>query len=312
MSEMSVRYKQFQRENELYHTFMTSKNLSTIESYRSTTMDQDCWLSAFGKYLKAQRSNPTRHLFAFVEELLKEILPFNLELLSILKQCVHLFADRIHCLAFQRHLTQALPYLNDPYLTYRYVRLIRLILDHVETIVLPHILPSNDELIKYYHQLDHSIVLVLQRLVLIHVDVELQQALNTINSLPLIVYLKSNDFDDDELIEFCSIQFQISRHTSINCASTTNELIQAFFIYIDYEIETMINWLLTPETGEHFLIFILRLIKYVFSNANTFESTTIERLRTVLEQFHQQLHHAWEKSLFPYNIKPLLNAFQLK
>jgi hypothetical protein len=77
----------------------------------------------------------------------------------------------------------------------------------------------------------------------------------------------------------------------------------------------MMNWLLTPETGEKFLIFILRLIKYLSSHHEDLKfqagNDIYNQLIRTIKQFHEQLNNAYEKSLFPYNIKPLLNVFNL-
>ncbi|CAF4216509.1 unnamed protein product, partial [Rotaria sp. Silwood2] len=139
--------------------------------------------------------------------------------------------------------------------------------------------------------------------------------LNEIYNKTLYEYLKLNDFDDDEIIDLCYILFQINLKKNLQCLFNISNIFIDLLKYINYDIDTMINWLLTPETGEKFLIFILRLIKYLSLNHNELKSQAGDNLYNqiiiTMNRFHQQLKNAYEKSLFPYNIKPLLNAFNL-
>lgn len=299
MSELSSRREEFDHENVLYEHFISSNDLSTIASYQT---DNISWFMAFGRYLKKFRLDSNSHLYPFIKTLLNKNLSINRGLFLILKQCVYLYPDKLIDLSFQHHLSIALTNLTDPYLKYKYVRLLRLIIDKIEEKFLNKILPLPTNLLEYSSQLDISIIIVLEKLVLINSDYQLQLLLlNKIYNQSLIKYLKSNDFDDDEIIDLCYILFQINLKQSLNCSSIFIDLLT----YINYDTDTMINWLLTPETGEKFLIFILRLLKYLSAHREDLDSQSIQTIK----QFHQKLKNAHEKSLFPYNIKPLLNVF---
>jgi hypothetical protein len=50
-------------------------------------------------------------------------------------------------------------------------------------------------------------------------------------------------------------------------------------------------------------------MKYLSSHRDELKSQFNDRMISTMKQFHEQLKTAHEKSLFPYNIKPLLNAF---
>ncbi|UJR10187.1 hypothetical protein I4U23_014402 [Adineta vaga] len=270
MTEISPRRLEFDRENTFYELFISSNDLSIIQSNRTNTVP---WLMAFGRYLKTIRldshpmsTNPL--LYQFVENILNENHHHSTtrELLLILKQCIYLYPDKLINLSFQHHLTKASLTLTDPYLKYKYVRLLRLIIIEIEVQYLHEILPSTDHLLANYHQLDVSIMIVLENLVLMNTDCQLQSRLNQLYNQTLIDYFKMNDFDDDELIDLCQILFQINRNQTLHCLFTIPNLFNDLLIYIDYDTDTMMNWLLTPETGEKFLIFLLRLMKYFTSN----------------------------------------------
>jgi hypothetical protein len=302
MTESSSRRLEFARENTLYELFTTANDLSVIKSHQTNDIS---WLMAFSRYLKTVRTNPNPLLYSFIKQLLDENLPINRGLFLILKQCVYLYPEKLIQLSFQRHLSNALSTITDPYLKYKYVRLLRLIIDEIDEKFLPEILPSTTDLLEKQSELDLSIIIVLEKLVLIHSDSQLQSSLNQIYHSSLINYFQSNDFDDDEIIDLCYLLFQINLHQSLHCVFSVSNIFIDLLTYIDYDTDTMMNWLLTPETGEKFLIFLLRLIKYLSSHRDDLG----DRLMTTIKQFHEQLKTAHEKSLFPYNIKPLLNAF---
>ena len=306
MDKRSSRRGEFDCENKLYELFTSANDLSEITRHQTNDIS---WLMAFGRYLKTVRNNPSPLLYPFIKQLFDGNLPINRGILLILKQCVYLYPETLVHLSFQQHLSNALATLTDPYLRYKYVRLLRLIIDEIDADFLPDILPSTSDLLEKRAELDVSIIIVLEKLVLIHSDVQLQSSLNQMYRPSLIHYLQSNDFDDDEIIDLCHVLFQINLHPSLQCAIDIPNLLIDLLTYIDYDAETMINWLLTPETGEKFLIFILRLIKYLSSHRDDLKSQLNDRLITTMKQFHEQLRTAHEKSLFPYNIKPLLNAF---
>jgi hypothetical protein len=314
MNEPSSRRLEFDRENTLYHLFTSSNDLSIIKSNQT---DDISWFMAFGRYLKSIRinshSNPL--LYQFIKTILNENLPITRGLLLTLKQCVYLYPDKLVNLSFQRHLSIALVNLTDPYLKYKYVRLLRLIINKIDEKYLNEVLPLTTTLLQHSPQLDISIIIVLEKLVLINSDSNLQSSLNQLYTPTLIKYFQSNDFDDDEIIDLCYLLFQINLNKSIHCLFNISNIFIDLLTYIDYDTDTMMNWLLTPETGEKFLIFILRLIKYLSSNRDELKSQVSEeiyqQLILTIKRFHEQLTNAHEKSLFPYNIKPLLNAFNL-
>ena len=312
MSEPSSRRREFERENKLCELFIASNDVSIIKSHQT---NQISWWMALGRYLKAVRNNPNPSLYPFLKQLLDDDLPVTRELFLILKQCVHLYPEKLTHLFFQRHLSNALSNMTDPYLRYKYVRLLRLIIEHTEEKHLTKIFPSTIHLLEKYTQLDSSIIIVLEKLVLIHSDSQLQLSLNDILRPSLIQYFQSNDFDDDEIIDLCYLLFQINLNPSLQCLFHISNIFIDLLIYIDYNIDTMINWLLTPETGDKFLILILRLIKYLSSHRDDLQlhanEEIYDRIILTIKQFHEQLKTAHEKSLFPYNIKPLLNAFNL-
>ena len=313
--EFSSRRLEFDRENTLFDLFTSSNDLSIIKSNQA---DNIIWFMAFGRYLKTTRinshSNPL--LYQFIQNILNENLSITRGLLLILKQCVYLYPDKLVNLSFQRHLSNALANLTDPYLKYKYVRLLRLIINEIDGKYLNEILPLTTNLLEKSSQLDISIIIVLEKLVLINSDSNLQLSLNEIYPPRLINYFQSNDFDDDEIIDLCYLLFQINLNKSLQCLFNISNIFIDLLVYIDYDTDTMMNWLLTPETGEKFLIFILRLIKYLSSNRDELKSQSggeeiYNQLISTIKRFHQQLTNAHEKSLFPYNIKPLLNAFNL-
>jgi hypothetical protein len=312
MNEPSPRRLEFDRENRLYELFVSSNDLSIIKSNQTNDIS---WSMAFGRYLKTIRTNPNVLLYPFIKTILNESLPITRGLFLILKQCVYLYPEKLVNLSLQRHLSTALTIMTDPYLKYKYVRLLHLIINEIEEKYLTEILPLTNNLLENYPQLDISIIIVLEKLVLINLDSKLQSSLNQNYNQTLIEYLKSNDFDDDELIDLCYLLFQINLNKSLHCVFNISTIFIDLLAYIDYDIDTMMNWLLTPETGEKFLIFILRLIKYLSSNRDELKSHAgndiYNQLVTTMKRFHEQLNNAYEKSLFPYNIKPLLNAFNL-
>ena len=309
-------YLAFQRANSLYELFTTTNDVSTIASSRQSPVDDISWWMAFGRYLKRIRTNsspPVALLHPFLQQLLNETLPVTGELFLILKQCVYLYPTELVALSFQCHLTHALSSMTDPYLSYKYVRLLRLVLDRIDHSSLGQILPSSSALFEHSHRLDHAVILVLEQLVLIRSDSTLQGQLNSLYPTSFATFLKANDFDDDEVIDLCSIFLQVNRHSSLQCSYSIGTLLLDLFLYIDYDVETMINWLLSPETGERFLLLLLRLVKYFVANRSEIELQTDEESRhrflVTLQRLHEQLDNASKKSLFPYNIKPLLNAF---
>lgn len=309
MTELSVKHKEFTHENQLYESFLSSNDLSVIKSMKS---NENSWFMAFGRYLKTQHDHPSDLLYEFLREILNENLPITRSLFLILKQCVYLYPEQLVNLSFQRHLNNSLLNLTNGYLRYKYVRLLRLILDEIKPKSLDQVLPSINLLIENYSQFDPSIILVLEKFVLIKLDNQLQFKLNSIYKQNLVDYLQSNDFDDDEIIDLFYLLFQINLHESIECFVNNYQLILNLFEYINYDTDTMMNWLLTPETGEKFLIFILRLMKHLSTRQTELkvQCQTKEFYETI-KQFHHQLRTASDKSLFPYNIKPLLNIFNL-
>ena len=312
MAESSSRRLEFERENTLYELFVTSNDLSIIKLHQT---NQISWWMAFGRYLKTVRNNLNPSFYPFLKQLFDENLLITRGLFLVLKQCVHLYPDKLIHLSFQRHLSHALSNLTDPYLQYKYVRLLRLIIEHTDEKSLTKILPSTTDLLEKQTQLDPSIILVLEKLVLINSDCQLQLSLNEILRPSLIEYFQSNDFDDDEIIDLCYLLFQINLNPSLQCLFNISNIFIDLLRYIDYNTDTMMNWLLTPETGDKFLILILRLIKYLSSHRADLQSHAEEeiynRLIQTIKRFYEQLKTAHEKSLFPYNIKPLLNAFNL-
>lgn len=306
MAGSSSRCLEFERENTLYELFVASNDLSIIKLHQT---DQISWWMAFGRYLKTVRNNPHPSFYPFLKQLLDENLLITRGLFLVLKQCVHLYPDKLIHLSFQRHLSQAL---TDPYLQYKYVRLLRLIIEHTDEKSLAKILPPTADLLGKQTQLDPSIIIVLEKLVLINSDCQLQLSLNEILRPSLIEYFQSNDFDDDEIIDLCYLLFQINLNPSLQCLFNISNIFIDLLRYIDYNTDTMMNWLLTPETGDKFLILILRLIKYLSSHRADLQSHADEKIYIqTIKRFHEQLKTAHEKSLFPYNIKPLLNAFNL-
>lgn len=306
MAGSSSRCLEFERENTLYELFVASNDLSIIKLHQT---DQISWWMAFGRYLKTVRNNPHPSFYPFLKQLLDENLLITRGLFLVLKQCVHLYPDKLIHLSFQRHLSQAL---TDPYLQYKYVRLLRLIIEHTDEKSLAKILPPTADLLGKQTQLDPSIIIVLEKLVLINSDCQLQLSLNEILRPSLIEYFQSNDFDDDEIIDLCYLLFQINLNPSLQCLFNISNIFIDLLRYIDYNTDTMMNWLLTPETGDKFLILILRLIKYLSSHRADLQSHADEEIYIqTIKRFHEQLKTAHEKSLFPYNIKPLLNAFNL-
>lgn len=304
------RRSEYERENTLYDLFIASNDLSVIEPNRRN--NDACWLMALGRYLKTVRvqSHPiasNSSLFQFLKSLLAETLPLTRGLLLILKQCVYLYSDQLTDLSFQRHLCTALPTLPDAYLKYKYVRLLRLIIAETDNRFLSDILPANDRLLEYYHQLDPAIIIVLEKLALIRSDSALQCQLNELYPPTLLAYLQSNDFDDDELIDFCQVLFHINLNNAVRCSFTIVHIFADLMSYIEHDTDTMMNWLLTPETGEKFLLFLLRLVKYLAGNREQFH--TEHESHATMKRFYEQLKNAHDKALFPYNIKPLLNAF---
>lgn len=319
-TESSPRRLEYDRENRLYELFKSSNDISVIKSNSSNALNDNGWLMSFGRYLKSIRidSHPicsNTLLYELIKQALNENIPINRALLLILKQCVYLYPRKLSDLSFQRYLTIILSQLNDPYLKYKYVRLLRLIMNDIDEKDLNQILPSQNQLFENYHQLDSSIMIILEKLVLINTDCELQLSLNQIYPKTLIEYLKTNDFDDDEIIDLCYILFQINLNKNLRCIFNIPNIFIDLLKYINYETDTMINWLLTPETGDKFLIFILRLIKYLSQNRDELKSQAdnivYNQIIITMNQFRNQLKTSHEKRLFPYNIKPLLNAFNL-
>ncbi|CAF2373718.1 unnamed protein product [Rotaria sp. Silwood2] len=320
MNEPSLRRLEFDRENKLYELFISTNDLSIIESNRQNQSNDISWLLAFGRYLKTIRINSHSIssnilLYEFIKHILNENLQINRGLLLILKQCVYLYPTKLINLSFQHYLSNVLLITLDSYLKYKYIRLLYLIINEIDEKFLNEILPLKENLLKNYHQYDISIIIILEKLVLINLDCNLQLLLNEIYNKTLYEYLKLNDFDDDEIIDLCYILFQINLKKNLQCLFNISNIFIDLLKYINYDIDTMINWLLTPETGEKFLIFILRLIKYLSLNHNELKSQAGDNLYNqiiiTMNRFHQQLKNAYEKSLFPYNIKPLLNAFNL-
>ena len=317
MNDLSSRRSEFDRENTLYELFITSNDLSIIRSNQTNDIN---WFMAFGRYLKTIRKNshPIKSnplLYQFVKHILNENLRITRGLFLILKQCVYLYPDELINLSFRRHLSTALITTTDPYLQYKYIRLLRLIINEIEENFLNEIIPLSTHLLENYHRLDISIMIVLEKLVLINSDSKLQSSLNQIYPPTLIKYFQSNDFDDDEIIDLCYLLFQINLNQSLHCLFNIPTIFSDLLTYINYDTDTMMNWLLTPETGDKFLIFILRLIKYLSSNRDELKSQIEDdiynQLILTMKRFYEQLNNAYEKSLFPYNIKPLLNAFKL-
>lgn len=320
MTELSSRRLEFDRENILYELFTSTNDLSIIESKCQNQSNDLSWLMAFGRYLKTIRknahpinSNPI--LFEFTKNLLNEKHQITRELLLMLKQCVYLYPDKLNDLSFQRHLSIDLSTVSDLYIKYKYVRLLSLIMNEIDEQYLDKIFPSTEYLLQNYHQLDISIIIILEKLVLMRSDSKLQLSLNQIYNKTLYEYFNSNDFDDDEIIDLCYTLFQINRNKDLQCVFNISTIFIDLLKYIDNDTDTMINWLLTPETGDKFLIFILKLIKYLSSNREELKAQAgndlYQNLVRTMKSFHDQLKNAYEKSLFPYNIKPLLNAFNL-
>ena len=305
MSASTSRCSEFEREENLRELFVSSPNLAMIESHRRRDVDDSSWLMAFGRYLKSVRMNNDPRLYPFVHNLLNEHLPIDRALLLVLKQCIHLFPNSLHSLCFQRYLSTALSNLTDPYLQYKYVRLLRLVVDKGDPNILDDILPPTCQLLTYHARLDPALIIVLEKLVVLRSDASMQRSLNALYTPSLLDYWKRHDFDDDEIIDFCLLLVQINRNPSLQCSSSNVDLLVHLVAYIGYDADTMINWLLDPETGERFLLLILRLMKHLSGHPYNMELNVV----TALKRFHQQLTHAYEKSLFPYNIKPLLNAF---
>ena len=320
MNQPSSRRLEFDRENTLYELFNSSNDLSIIDENRFSQTNDIAWITAFGRYLKTIRINShsissSPHLYEFIKHVLNANLIVSHGLFLILKQCVYLYPNKLVNLSFQRHLSNVQSSLVDPYLKYKYVRLLRLIINEVDKRFLSEVLPLTNRLLENYHQLDISIIIVLEKLVLINCDSELQLSINQSYHQTFIEYLKSNDFDDDEVIDLCYLLFQVNLHETLHCPFHITNIFIDLIKYIDYDVETMINWLLTPETGETFLLFILQLIKYLSPNRNELKSQAgdniYNQLIVTMNRFYDQLKTAHEKSLFPYNIKPLLNAFKL-
>ncbi|CAF3927672.1 unnamed protein product, partial [Rotaria magnacalcarata] len=136
MNEPSLRRLEFDRENMLYELYISSNDLSLIESKRQKQSDDISWLMAFGRYLKTIRMNShpicsNRVLYEFIKHLLNENHRMNRGLLLILKQCVFLYPDKVLDLSFQQHLKCGLSTVLDAYLKYKYVRLLRLIINDI-------------------------------------------------------------------------------------------------------------------------------------------------------------------------------------
>ncbi|CAF1628714.1 unnamed protein product [Rotaria magnacalcarata] len=253
MNEPSLRRLEFDRENMLYELYISSNDLSLIESKRQKQSDDISWLMAFGRYLKTIRMNShpicsNRVLYEFIKHLLNENHRMNRGLLLILKQCVFLYPDKVLDLSFQQHLKCGLSTVLDAYLKYKYVRLLRLIINDIDENFLNKIFPSSEKLLENYHQLDPSIIIILEKIVLIHSDSNLQLAINRIYNNTLVEYLKSNDFDDDEIIDLCYILFQINLNKNLHCLFNISNIFIDLLNYIDYDTDAMMNWLLTPET----------------------------------------------------------------
>ena len=305
MDASTSRCSEFERQEHLQSIFVSSPDLAMIESHRRRDVHDSSWLMVFGRYLKSIRTKDDPRLYPFVRDLLNENLPMDRALLLVLKQCVHLFPDQLHSLYFQRYLSTTLPTLTDPYLQYKYVRLLRSIVDKADAQSLIEILPSTSQLLEHHLRMDPALIIVLEKLVLLRGDAPLQSSLNALYTPSLIDYWKRHDFDDDEIIDLCLLLVQINRTPPLQCSLSNIDLLASLVAYIGHDADTMINWLLDPETGERFLLLILRLMKHLSAQPRDIESNIV----ITLKRFHDQLKHAHEKSLFPYNVKPLLNAF---
>ncbi|CAF5041760.1 unnamed protein product, partial [Rotaria sp. Silwood1] len=312
MSEISLRRIEFDRENRLYELFISTNDLSIIKSNCQNQNYDISWLMAFGRYLKTIRINShlicsNKLLYEFIQHILNENIEINHGLFLILKQCIYLYPDKLINLSFQHYLSNILLITLDSYLKYKYIRLLYLIINKIDEKFLNKIFPLKENLLNNYYQYDISIIIILENLVLINSDIEFQLLINKIyNNNTLYEYLKLNDFDDDEIIDLCYILFQINLKKNLSCIFNISNIFIDLLKYINYDIDTMINWLLTPETGEKFLIFILRLIKYLSLNHNELKFQAGDNLYNqiilIMNQFHQQLKNSYEKSLFPYNI----------
>lgn len=314
MSEPPICYADFQRERALFERFLQTSDLLKLEDCRRREIYDVSWFMAVSRYMKITRLKQTPGLYEFSQKLLNESIPLTRELLVILRQCVYLFPGELDSLRFEYYLKQCLIQLVDPYLKYKYVRLLRLILRQIEQNLVMKILPPSNMFIEYFEQSDPSMMIFLENLTLIQVNGELQASLNLLYKRTLLEYLKSNDFDDDETIDLCSIILQINRRPILKCVHSNENIVIDFFSYINFDIETMINWLLTPETAEGFLIFILRIVKHYYAHRQNFQEQSnvqhTHKLEDMFKQLQKKLNDAHEKALFPYNIKPLLNAFR--
>ncbi|CAF0938899.1 unnamed protein product [Rotaria sordida] len=253
MNEPSLRRLEFDRENILYELFISTNDLSIIKSNRQNQNNDISWLMAFGRYLKTIRinSHPINsniHLYEFIKQILNENLEINCGLILILKQCIYLYPDKLINLSFEYYLSNILLIILDPYLKYKYIRLLYLILNKIDKKFLNNIFPLKENLLKNYQQYDISIIIILEKLILINLDYEFQLLLNKIYNKTFYEYLKSNDFDDDEIIDLCYILFQINLNKNFHCIFNISNIFIDLLKYINYDIDTMMNWLLTPET----------------------------------------------------------------
>ncbi|CAF1584093.1 unnamed protein product, partial [Rotaria sordida] len=97
-----------------------------------------------------------------------------------LKQCIYLYPDKLINLSFQYYLSNILLIILDPYLKYKYIRLLYLILNKIDKKFLNNIFPLKENLLKNYQQYDISIIIILEKLILINLDYEFQLLLNKI------------------------------------------------------------------------------------------------------------------------------------
>ncbi|CAF0820515.1 unnamed protein product [Rotaria sp. Silwood1] len=254
MSEISLRRIEFDRENRLYELFISTNDLSIIKSNCQNQNYDISWLMAFGRYLKTIRINShlicsNKLLYEFIQHILNENIEINHGLFLILKQCIYLYPDKLINLSFQHYLSNILLITLDSYLKYKYIRLLYLIINKIDEKFLNKIFPLKENLLNNYYQYDISIIIILENLVLINSDIEFQLLINKIyNNNTLYEYLKLNDFDDDEIIDLCYILFQINLKKNLSCIFNISNIFINLLKYINYDIDTMINWLLTPET----------------------------------------------------------------
>ncbi|CAF1525296.1 unnamed protein product, partial [Didymodactylos carnosus] len=145
------------------------------------------------------------------------------------------------------------------------------------------------------------------------IKVKLNQIYKDYYQSSLLFMLNQTDFDDNETIEYCLVLLQMNLKNQ-SCTFSIHDIFIDLLTYIDYDIETMFNWLLSPETEHYFLVLLLKLCKYFAINNNHKQLqlvTVYERTMITMKQFYEKLNNAQQKQLFPYDIKPLLNVFKI-